>query len=106
MNFPCPYCLGSSKDHSECRQHAIDFQRDLIRSATQRLDPTGEPVVKSLRLSTAGDELVCSACKQLSDKIYPTTTPENINAIMEGLHIKNCKNPICRCYWRPEQISY
>lgn len=61
--------------------------------------------VKSLKLYTAGDESVCDICKQVHGKIFPINTYEQIKIVMENAHMKNCKNPVCRCYWRPEDIS-
>lgn len=63
-------------------------------------------VVKSLKLYTVEDNMVCPDCQTLHKKIFPIAAPEEINVIMECAHIKNCKNPLgCRCYLRPETIS-
>jgi len=106
MNFPCPYCLGSSKDHFQCRQHALEFQKELVRDFAKRLDSSGVPMIKSIKLYTADDALVCDNCKQLHGRSFPIVKPEEISLAMENNQIKMCKNPICRCYWRPEKISY
>jgi uncharacterized Zn finger protein (UPF0148 family) len=63
-------------------------------------------VVNSLRLHSAGDEHVCDACKELSGKVFPIETPEQINVVMANAQIKGCRNPSgCRCYWRPEEVT-
>ena len=62
-------------------------------------------VVKSLKLRSAEDEDVCEACKQMSGRIFPIETNEQISFVMENAHVKNCRSQNgCRCYWRPEEL--
>ncbi len=62
-------------------------------------------VVKSLKIRSVDDEDVCDSCKQLSGRIFPIETNEQISFVMENAHVKNCRSQIgCRCYWRPEEL--
>ena len=62
-------------------------------------------VVKNLKLRSADDEDVCDSCKQMSGRIFPIETNEQISFVMDNAHVKNCDSQLgCRCYWRPEEI--
>ena len=62
-------------------------------------------VVKSLKIRSADDEDVCESCKQMSGRIFPIETNEQISFVMDNAHVKNCRGQTgCRCYWRPEEI--
>ena len=62
-------------------------------------------VVKSLKIRSAEDDDVCEACKQISGRIFPIETNEQISFVMDNAHVKNCRSQTgCRCYWRPEEI--
>ena len=61
-------------------------------------------VVKSLKLRSADDEDVCASCKQMSGRIFPIETNEQISFVIDNAHVKNYDSQIgCRCYWRPEE---
>ena len=51
-------------------------------------------VVKSLKLRSADDEDVCDSCKQMSGRIFPIATNEQISFVMENAHVKNCHSQI------------
>jgi uncharacterized protein with PIN domain len=62
-------------------------------------------VVKSLKIRSADDEDVCESCKQLSERVFPIETNEQISFVIENAQVKNCRGQTgCRCYWRPEEI--
>jgi hypothetical protein len=62
-------------------------------------------VVKSLKIRSTEDDAVCEACKQMSGRIFPIETHEQISLVMENAHVKYCRSQTgCRCYWRPEGI--
>ena len=62
-------------------------------------------VVKSLKIRSADDEDVCESLKQMSGRIFPIETNEQISFVMDNAQVKNCRGQTgCRCYWRPEEI--
>ena len=62
-------------------------------------------VVKSLKIRSAEDDAVCEACRQMSRRVFPIETNEQISFVTGNAHVKNCSNQTgCRCYWRPEGL--
>jgi len=63
-------------------------------------------VVKSLKLRSADDEDVCDSCRQMSGRVFPIETHEQISFVMDNAHVRNCRSQTgCRCHWRPEELS-
>jgi hypothetical protein len=63
-------------------------------------------VMKSLKIRSAEEEDVCEACKQMSGRVFPIETHEQISFVMDNAHGRNCRSQTgCRCYWRPEGLS-
>ena len=85
----------------------IHANRDNLRAWVK----TG--TVKSVKVLTAEDDIVCQNCERWHRKVLPITTPEEINPVMNlvGTIVRECSNVGrnakcgCRCYWRPEEIS-
>ena len=48
-------------------------------------------VVKSLKLRSADDEDVCASCKQMSGRVFPIGTNEQIAFVMDNAHVRNCR---------------
>jgi hypothetical protein len=76
---------------------------ELVRHNIREWEKSG--VVKSLTIRSAEDDAVCEACKQMSGRIFPIETNEQISFVMDNAHVQNCRSQTgCRCYWRPEEI--
>jgi hypothetical protein len=44
-------------------------------------------VVKSLKIRSADDEDVCDSCRQMSGRVFPIETNEQISFVMENAHV-------------------
>ena len=63
-------------------------------------------VVKSIKVRSGEDDVVCDACRAMHGKIFPLMSGKEVEVILENIPIQDCTNPSgCRCYWRPEDIS-